>query len=101
MTGGEIAVNPAQLASDIKRMRETASVLRSRLQELYRYMEELDTMWEGAANHAFHMQFGMDREQMGRLCRTLDGMIDCYDHAQREYGNCEREVFAIEEDISV
>ncbi len=58
MTGGEIAVNPAQLASDIKRMRETASVLRSRLQELYRYMEELDTMWEGAANHAFICSLG-------------------------------------------
>lgn len=95
----EIAVNAMYLAWDIDALRETAAALHRQVREIYQYMSELDGMWEGMANQAFHVQFGRDFEQMERLCGTFDRIIACFDDARREYGSCEREVLSVVEDI--
>lgn len=88
----KIAVDTTLLKSDVDSMQEELHGIRTELDLVYSSMQELDRMWEGAANESFMQQFGQDHEDMVKVCGIIQSMIDFMGEAKQEYESAEREV---------
>ena len=87
-----IEINTNALNNDIENMQSELNGLRGEMKKAFFAVTELDKMWNGPANDAFHKAFQADHETMEEVCRIVDRLIDYMIHARDEYCKCESAV---------
>ena len=97
----EIAVNTSTLTNDIDALQTTLVSARTKLDDMFDQVAELDTMWDGPANEAFNRPFGNDYENAKNLCETIESIIECMKYARDQYNACEMEVNGIVSAITI
>lgn len=97
----EITVNTSTLAGDINELKNALASARAQLKDMFGQVTELDAMWDGPANQEFNRQFGIDYENAGNLCKTVESLIGCMEYARDQYNTCENEVNGLVSSISI
>lgn len=97
----EITVNTSTLAGDIDELKTALASAREQLKDMFSQVTELDAMWDGPANQEFNRQFGIDYENAGNLCNTIESLIGCMEYAMDQYNTCENEVNGLVSSISI
>lgn len=92
MAINEIEVNTSTLSKDIEVLKSTLKQLDSQMKNAFRSVEELDRMWDGAANETFNQQFGRDYQSCQEMHKTLLELTQSMEHARQEYDKCEQNV---------
>lgn len=87
-----IEISTENLNSDIAKMQEKLDNLIAAKDQVYRCLENLNTMWEGAAQMTFTMQTMMDRMVLQGLIGNLNNLIECMEYARSEYEKCNGDV---------
>jgi uncharacterized protein YukE len=97
----KIAVDTGTLNRDIVQLRTALSGARLQLDDMFKQIEQLDTMWEGPANAEFNIQFGNDYDNTKSMFDTIDSLIECMEYARDQYNLCENEVDSIVKSIQI
>ncbi len=92
MAGVLIEVDTNLLAKDIGQATEKLSAMRAALKAVYGEMQELDALWDGAANAAFNKQFALDKQSFEEILTQLEALLDDFEFAKIKYDECERQV---------
>ena len=87
-----IEISTPRLGNDISQMQEKLNNLITAKTQVYRCLENLNTMWDGTANTVFMAQTRIDEAVLQGLINNLDNLIDCMEYAKREYERCTEEV---------
>ena len=87
-----IEINTDHLSRDIATMKEQVANLREAQTQVYRCLEQLNTMWEGQAQQVFNMQTMLDRMTLRMLLQSLDNLTECMEYAKGEYEHCRSDV---------
>lgn len=87
-----IEISTEQLNSDIAKMQERLDNLVAAKDQVYRCLENLNGMWEGAAQMTFTLQTRMDYMFFQGLISNLNNLIECMEYAKSEYEKCNSEV---------
>lgn len=84
-----IAVNTGELQQATNRLQELLQSVRNELSRMYEAEQQLDSMWDGAANAAFRNQFAQDGAAASDLCDTLGQFLQSMEFARETYDACE------------
>ena len=87
-----IEISTAWLDNDIARMQERLDNLVAAKNQVYRCLESLHAMWEGAAQYIFINQTRIDETVLQGLVNNLNNLIECMQYAKSEYEKCTDEV---------
>ncbi len=87
-----IEIDTSQLSSDISSLRADITKAKASLKSMKSELEELNTMWQGAANLAFRAQTTKDYNMMLSMLGTVSKLADCMENAKSEYIKCEQSV---------
>lgn len=85
----KIEIDTRQLNSDINELKTNIDTARKSLESVKAEMDELNNMWQGAANRAFSRQVTDDYNTMKELLSAMDNLSESMAHAKSEYKNCE------------
>lgn len=96
-----IEIDTELLQADINELEANVEKARKSLDSLNAELEELNTMWKGAANTAFRSQTNDDYNIMDNLLQEMSKLADCMTHAKSEYIKCEKEVKSAVSDIRI
>ena len=88
----QIAIDTGILQNDITAYEEALNTVKSKMDNMFTNMKELDTMWEGEANNAFMVQFNKDYSSMKDLCNLLTKLLEDLKLAKKEYDQCDSSV---------
>lgn len=88
----QIAIDTGILQNDINAYEEALNTVKSKMDNMFTNMKELDTMWEGEANNAFMVQFNKDYSSMKELCNLLTKLLEDLKLAKKEYDQCDSSV---------
>lgn len=88
----QIAIDTGILQNDITAYEEALNTVKSKMDNMFTNMKELDTMWEGEANNAFMVQFNKDYSSMKELCNLLTKLLEDLKLAKKEYDQCDSSV---------
>ena len=91
----QIAIDTGILQNDITAYEEALNTVKSKMDNMFTNMKELDTMWEGEANNAFMVQFNKDYSSMKELCNLLTKLLEDLKLAKKEYDQCDSSVNAV------
>ena len=83
-----IEVDTQQLSADIRTLEERKEALANSKQQVFRCMENINTMWEGAAHDKFLQQVLLDSLMLNELIGNIGHLVECMEHAKDEYGKC-------------
>ncbi|MBP5280935.1 MAG: WXG100 family type VII secretion target [Lachnospiraceae bacterium] len=89
-----LEVNTGTLSSDANDMEEEINQATVSLTELTEEMDELNAMWQGAANMAFRAAVRKDVNSMTEMLALMSALVESCKNAAREYNRCETEVLA-------
>ena len=87
-----IEISTPWLDNDITRMQEQLDNLVAAKNQVYRRLESLNSMWEGAAQYIFINQTRIDETVLQGLINNLNNRIECMQYAKSEYERCNDEV---------
>lgn len=87
-----IEISTPWLDNDITRMQEQLDNLVAAKNQVYRRLESLNSMWEGAAQYIFINQTRIDETVLQGLVNNLNNLIECMQYAKNEYEKCNDEV---------
>lgn len=87
-----IEISTSWLGDDITRMQERLDNLVAAKNQVYRCLENLNTMWEGASQYIFINQTRVDEMALQSLINNLNNLIECMRYAKSEYEKCTDEV---------
>lgn len=87
-----IEISTERLDADISKMQENLDNLRNAKDQVYRCLEQLNTMWDGMAKFAFNAQTQKDRMELLGLLNNLNNLIECMEYAKAEYIRCNEDV---------
>jgi uncharacterized protein YukE len=87
-----IEISTPWLDNDITRMQEQLDNLVAAKNQVYRRLESLNSMWEGAAQYIFINQTRIDETVLQGLVNNLNNLIECMQYAKSEYERCNDEV---------
>jgi uncharacterized protein YukE len=87
-----IEISTPWLDNDITRMQEQLDNLVAAKNQVYRRLESLNSMWEGAAQYIFINQTRIDETVLQGLINNLNNLIECMQYAKSEYERCNDEV---------
>ena len=87
-----IEISTPWLDNDITRMQEQLDNLVAAKNQVYRRLESLNSMWEGAAQYIFINQTRIDETVLQGLVNNLNNLIECMQYAKSEYEKCNDEV---------
>ena len=97
----EIAVNSNTLKNEVETMRKELQQMRTRIDESFSAVVEMNNMWEGPAKMAFLMEFAADQQELVDICDNLDALINSMDLSRSTYEKCEADVKAITDSIRI
>lgn len=97
----EIAVDTNTLQNDISDMRRTLDKVKERSESMFRAIDILDDMWEGASHEEVVRQNAYDCQKMRELCEVIEKLIECMRYADDEYMSCENAVHSIIKTIQI
>ncbi len=97
----EIAVNSNTLKNEVDTMTKSLQNLRTKIDESFAAVKELDNMWDGPASIAFLMDFVNDRQTLLDACDNIDNLIGSMSFARDEYEKCEADVKAITDNLKI
>ncbi len=87
-----IEISTERLDADINKMQENLDNLRMAKDQVYRCLEQLNTMWEGMAKLTFNNQTRVDEMVLMSLLANLNNLIECMEYAKSEYIRCNEDV---------
>ena len=87
-----IEISTSWLDSDIVRMQDQLDHLVAAKSQVYRCLENLNSMWEGASQYIFINQTRIDEMVLQDLINNLNNLIACMQYAKSEYEKCTDEV---------
>lgn len=87
-----IEISTSWLDNDITRMQERLDNLVAAKSQVYRCLENLNAMWEGATKQIFINQTRIDEMVLRGLINNLNNLIECMQYAKSEYEKCTDEV---------
>lgn len=87
-----IEISTQRLDADISKMQDGISDLSNSMNQVYRCLEALNTMWDGSANAAFVNQTRMDQILLTDLIKNLNDLVECMEYARGEYNRCNEDV---------
>ena len=87
-----IEISTPWLDNEITRMQEQLDNLVAAKNQVYRRLESLNSMWEGAAQYIFINQTRIDETVLQGLVNNLNNLIECMQYAKSEYERCNDEV---------
>lgn len=96
-----IEIDTSQLNRDIQELEAGTEKARLALEEMLTELEELNSMWKGAANEAFRSQVRQDQSFMLDVLERLERLGECMTYASKEYVRCEGEVQDIVNSIQI
>lgn len=83
-----IEISTEHLGQDIGTMQSQLDALNAARQQVFRCVENLNTMWDGAAHSVFVMQTLRDSMKFQQLMNKLQNLVECLEYAQTEYNKC-------------
>lgn len=101
MADMEVGVHTGQMDSDVKSLENQIGKLRADAQRLQSEMENMNRMWEGAANDVMRLRFQADYEDIQALFRLLEGMKQDLETMKKEYESCDNLVGDVVRNLSV
>lgn len=87
-----IEISTDRLEADINKMQENLDNLRNAKDQVYRCLQQLNSMWEGKAQMVFNNQTRIDEMIMMSLCANINNLIECMQYAKSEYIRCNEDV---------
>ena len=87
-----IEISTEQLGNDIARMRDQLNDLTAAKNQMYRCLENLNSMWVGVAHDVFINQSRSDEVVLQSLLSNLQNLVECMQNSQLEYERCREEV---------
>lgn len=87
-----LEISTERLDTDINKLQENLDNLRAAKDQVYRCLEQLNTMWDGIAKMTFQAQTIMDEQVLAGLLANLDNLIACMEYAKSEYNRCNEDV---------
>lgn len=88
----QIAIDTGILQSDINAYEEALNTVKSKMDNMFNNMAELDSMWDGQANSAFMAQFNKDYTTLKDLAGLLTKLLEDLKLAKKEYDQCDSSV---------
>lgn len=92
--GNYIEVDIETLKRDYENMEQILRLVRNDMDMVLEDVQELGTMWKGAAHDAFFEQVNIDNGILQDVAAEVDGVIDSMENAARLYQACEEEIDA-------
>lgn len=86
----EILVTAATVRNKANELSNLNGQLKSKVSDLVGKEENLNGMWDGEANDAFHKAFGDDVQQMQNFTAEIERYVDALLNIATEYENAER-----------
>lgn len=83
-----IEIDTQQLTADIRTLEDRKEALSDAKIQVFRCIEEINAMWEGAAHDQFVFQVAMDSMMLQSLIGNIGHLVDCMEHARDEYNKC-------------
>lgn len=90
--GYRIGTNTQRLADGFLTLNECFAAVKEQWNRMYALAEELQMMWEGAAQKEFHRQFLLDYENAKDTMREVETMLECLGYARGQYECCEEKI---------
>lgn len=87
-----IEIETNALDADQRSMSACLQTVKNEIRQLIEEMQQLDSMWEGAAKQAFLAQFQNDCAIMEDICTNLTEYLTSMEKASMEYKKCESDV---------
>ncbi|MCR4640696.1 MAG: WXG100 family type VII secretion target [Lachnospiraceae bacterium] len=97
----EIAVNTSQLQKEVDTMENALKLLKTRIDEAYQEVNELDKLWDGPDNKAFQESFRRDQAKMTEIYEALKSLVASMSMSRVEYEKCEADVKSIVDNIKI
>lgn len=95
-----MANDQQRFSGDVKQYDQAVRQLRTTYQTLLDDMNKLQGMWTGEAHEDLQQRFVADYEMLGSVVEYLEAIGHSLDNAEQEYGNCERSVAGIINDLA-
>lgn len=84
-----IVVTASTLKSQAEELRQLNSTFKSTINELETTEGQLNSMWEGDANNAFHSAFTSDKTQMSNFYNAIEVYVDALLNIAAQYEQAE------------
>lgn len=91
----KIRINTKTLQNDTSSIEKYLKQVEKKIQEMQTDVAELNNMWSGEANKAFHQTFNDDINGLLAVCKSLEGIAAYESYAKAEYDSCENKVAAM------
>lgn len=92
MANSMMEVDPLQLGREKDALLEEIRGIKDAVMKVYQQMNELDAMWDGAANTAFINAFVEDGNLFNQQIKLLLAYAEKLEFAKTEYIRCEDQV---------
>lgn len=99
--GREIAVNSNTLKNEVETMRKALQQLKTRIDESFTAIRELNDMWDGSASMTFLLEFAADHQELIKTCESIEALISSMDLSRLEYEKCEADVKSITDSLKI
>lgn len=80
-----MSVTVGQLKTQAEQLRQYNSTFKSTINELETTEQQLNTMWEGDANTAFHNAFSRDKIQMSNFYNAIEVYVNALLNIAAQY----------------
>lgn len=87
-----LEISTDQLRADTSTMSEQIEALDAARDKVISCLNNLNSMWDGAANAAFVRQVFSDNLMLTRMISNLRNLVECLEYAHSEYVHCDEEV---------
>ena len=87
-----IEIETNVLRRDAESFLEKVSGAEGALKNMFQEIQTLNSMWKGAANQAFNVQFAQDYSTMEELISLMKQYAESLEYAAAEYETCENQV---------
>lgn len=87
-----IEIETNALRRDAESFQEQLGGAESALKNMFQEIQTLNSMWKGAANQAFNVQFAQDYTTMEELIGIMKQYAEALQYAAAEYDTCENRV---------